>query len=54
MDTTNNDVVTKYGPIENTLLHFSPQQEWYYLSAMDASDVLVFRNVDSSGVKARE
>jgi len=33
---------------ENRLLHASDQQQWYYLSAQEEDDLIVFRNTDST------
>lgn len=48
-DTTVNDALhlTRVG--ENWLLHHSDAHRWYYLSGMEEDDLIVFRNVDSSG-----
>lgn len=35
--------------VENVLAHYSPAQRWYYLSNHQTFELLVFRQVDSSG-----
>lgn len=48
-DITVNDALhlTRVG--ENWLLHHNDAHRWYYLSGMEEDDLIVFRNVDSSG-----
>lgn len=50
-DTIANDIVVAHGSgsIENALLHFNQQHEWFYKSDMNTDDVIIFRQVDSSG-----
>jgi hypothetical protein len=39
---------------ENRLLHASDQQQWYYLSAQEEDDLIVFRNTDSTEKRPRK
>lgn len=50
-DTIANDIVVAHGTgsIESSLLQHSPKHEWYYRSDMDVDDVIIFRQVDSTG-----
>ncbi|KAL9064144.1 MAG: hypothetical protein Q9161_009054 [Pseudevernia consocians] len=38
---------------ENILLHANQAHRWYYMSAQDVDECIVFRNCDSSGLRAR-
>lgn len=40
--------------VENTLVHYSPHQRWYYLSDQETSELLLFRQVDSSGKPGKQ
>ena len=35
--------------VENILAHYNEDQKWYYLSEHKPSELLLFRQVDSSG-----
>lgn len=37
---------------ENQLLHASKDHKWYYLSDQKETELLVFRNTDSKGIRA--
>jgi len=38
---------------ENQLLYHNNQHRWYYVQAQEPDDLIVFRNVDSTGKRAR-
>lgn len=48
-DVTTNDALHYKRVGENSLLHYSDGQKWYYLSDMTEQDLIVFRNADSEG-----
>lgn len=39
---------------ENQLLHHNKQHRWYYVEQQQPEDLLVFRNVDSTGQRASQ
>lgn len=49
-----NDVLRRDGIGENSLLHFSEAHKWYYIKYQTTNDLVVFRNADSQGERARE
>jgi hypothetical protein len=53
-DVTTNDALHYKRVGENSLLHQSDTQRWYYLSDMREDDLIVFRNVDSEGKLPRK
>jgi hypothetical protein len=53
-DSIANDVVSRGSIGENELLHANPKHRWYYLSDQAVDEVIVLRNVDSKGQRARE
>lgn len=52
-DSTSNDILNASSVGENKLLHASPKHRWYYLSDQNVHELLIFRNVDSKGARAR-
>lgn len=53
-DIVTNDALHYRRVGENSLLHHSDAQRWYYLSDMREEDLIVFRNVDSEGKMPRK
>ena len=53
-DVVANDVLHKDTVGENWLLYGNPNHKWYYLSDQVKEDLIVFRNFDSKGNKARK
>jgi len=51
-DLTSNDALHQKRVGENWLLHSNPAHKWYYMSAQDVDDILVFRNTDSEGLRS--
>ncbi|OBT61250.1 hypothetical protein VE03_09670 [Pseudogymnoascus sp. 23342-1-I1] len=49
-----NDALRRDRIDENSLLHFSDAHEWYYMKNQTVNDLIVFRNADSQGKRARE
>jgi hypothetical protein len=43
------DVVSLEQAIENMVVHYNPNQQWYYLSKQEPSELLIFRQADSEG-----
>ncbi|KAG8163191.1 hypothetical protein KVR01_006488 [Diaporthe batatas] len=48
-----NDGIRRDRVDENCLLHYNEAHRWYYIKDQTTEDLLVFRNVDSSGCRAR-
>lgn len=46
---TKSDVLHSDRITENQLLHHSDQHRWYYVKNQQPDDLIVFRNVDSTG-----
>lgn len=53
-DSISNDILNVSSIGENKLLHSSPEHRWYYLADQKVEELLVFRNVDSKGQRARK
>lgn len=49
-----NDAIRRDRIDENSLLHFNEGHAWYYMKNQTADDLLVFRNADLSGKRARK
>lgn len=49
-----NDAIRRDRIEETRILHFNEAHKWYYLKDQDITDLLVFRNADSEGVKPCE
>lgn len=52
-DIVNNDDIHRDRVNGNSLLYRHEAHKWYYLKAQRPRDVLVFRNIDSTGKRAR-
>ncbi|KAK0747422.1 putative CmcJ-like methyltransferase [Apiosordaria backusii] len=48
-----NDAIRRDTISENSLMHFNAAHKWYYLKDQGINDLLVFRNSDSGGKRAR-
>lgn len=53
-DVMHNDCLHQTRVGENWLLQANETHQWYYLSAQEESDLIVFRNTDSKGRRACE
>ena len=53
-DVSLNDSIHRDRVGENMLLHASDQHQWYYMSDMEDDDLIVFRNTDIQGKRARK
>jgi hypothetical protein len=53
LDTIANDCLHQTRTGENWLLQANPGHQWYYMSAQAPDDLIVFRNTDSEGKRAR-
>lgn len=45
------DFVNVSGSTENTQVHFSGSQKWYYLAGQSHDELLIFKNADSEAAK---
>lgn len=52
-DSIANDFLCSTFVGENKLLHANPNHRWYYLSDQKVDELVVFRNIDSKGKRAR-
>ncbi|KAF7503085.1 hypothetical protein GJ744_004332 [Endocarpon pusillum] len=52
-DVTPNDCLHETGVGENWLLHANDSHRWYFMDWQEEADLIVFRNADSEGVRAR-
>ncbi|KAK6507664.1 hypothetical protein TWF481_006086 [Arthrobotrys musiformis] len=48
-----NDALRRDRVDENSLLHFNPSHRWYFIRNHSIDDLIVFRNADSHGKRAR-
>jgi hypothetical protein len=51
-DVRHNDCLHYESVGENQILQANPAHKWYYLSAQEETELLVFRNTDSKGARA--
>ncbi len=49
-----NDAIRRDTISENSLMHFNEAHRWYYLKDQGTNDLLVFRNSNSRGKRARK
>jgi hypothetical protein len=53
-DVRANDAIRRDRVDENAILHFNENHKWYIMKDQSEEDLLVFRNADSFGKRARE
>ena len=49
-----NDAIRRDRVDENAILHFNEKHRWYFMKDQSVEDLIVFRNADSLGKRARE
>ena len=49
-----NDAIRRDRVDENSILHFNENHKWYIMKDQTEDDLIVFRNADSLGKRARE
>lgn len=48
-----NDAIRRDRVDENAILHFNEKHKWYFMRDQSVEDLIVFRNADSLGKRAR-
>jgi hypothetical protein len=49
-----NDAIRRDRVDENAILHFNENHKWYFMKDQSVEDLIVFRNADSFGKRARK
>ncbi|KAK8013183.1 methyltransferase [Apiospora marii] len=53
VDIVINDTIRREVVGEDCLLHYSKEHKWYHLKDQDVDDLIIFRNTDAQGKRAR-
>lgn len=54
IDVRINDAIRRDRVDENAILHFNENHKWYFMKDQSVEDLIVFRNADSFGKRARK
>lgn len=49
-----NDAIRRDRVDENAILHYNEKHKWYFMRDQSVEDLIVFRNADSLGKRARK